>query len=382
MRLYGKKILGKKVNRRISDKKETFDAIVFNVYPADRYAAIKIQGSEEQIRARYPENWEKTPVWLKKGNAVRITRTGGNRSRIELSGHGYYIPTGLSTFPPNVGEIPDTIIEGLETIATIPETMSVQVTDGSFLFGEDVYYLSGTTMDSPGFIMGATATFMGTSKQMVEIDAAHATLYRMDIIVIGTDGVLQYVKGSTYSSNPQPPPTPAGKFRICTIIIPPSATKIYQDYINTAWEPERAAYMEITAYSEYYGNPDSLRIFHSPGDRCIGLVYLYLDQRLEFWMITTLKIYNQYRRPFVSNHKIDVKYIQGNGSLIDISGGNSPISSTAVGRITLTNASQVTFKAMGGSHSAVIQYEYIHEESSIMTTQNIWYYDCDSKLLL
>ena len=117
MRTYGKRFLKKSIATQVESKVESRDAIVWDINTALRYAEVKIQGSGNLIRAFYPENWEQTPFWLKIGNAVRITHTGGNRSRIELVGHGQYVPTPLSGAASPVVNLPDAIISGLKLLA-------------------------------------------------------------------------------------------------------------------------------------------------------------------------------------------------------------------------------------------------------------------------
>jgi len=88
MRLYNGRLLKTRVRRQITQAQELRDAIVMDVNPGSHYCRVKIQGSNTLIKAWYPENWESTPVYLKPGNAVRINLPGGNKSRIEIMGHG------------------------------------------------------------------------------------------------------------------------------------------------------------------------------------------------------------------------------------------------------------------------------------------------------
>ena len=93
MKTFGKKILRRNIRKQIENRKETFDALVWQIEPLTKSALIKIQGTNRLIRAYYPENLVQTPEYLKPGNAVRVTRIGGNKNKMEISGHGQCIPS-------------------------------------------------------------------------------------------------------------------------------------------------------------------------------------------------------------------------------------------------------------------------------------------------
>ena len=95
MRLYGGRILKNRVGQQITNRQEMRDAVVMSIDQTNRYALVKIQGSNTSIKAWYPENWESTPNYLKPGNSVRINQPGGNKARIEIMSMGMLLPTAV-----------------------------------------------------------------------------------------------------------------------------------------------------------------------------------------------------------------------------------------------------------------------------------------------
>lgn len=56
MRLYGKKIVSKRLRRTTNLRTETRDAILWDVDWANRIARVKIQGSNEYVNVSFPTN--------------------------------------------------------------------------------------------------------------------------------------------------------------------------------------------------------------------------------------------------------------------------------------------------------------------------------------
>src|SRR4030067_2969264 len=128
-RLNQSKILRQKNQKAIKLSNETWDAIVWDVQPDQKTCRVKRQGSSKKITVNYPENWEKTPVYLKSKNAVKIMHTGGNRTRLEVVGHGQYIPSPVpdeTEFIPSP-RIEDHIISGREVVPYAVPAMGVLV---------------------------------------------------------------------------------------------------------------------------------------------------------------------------------------------------------------------------------------------------------------
>jgi hypothetical protein len=228
--------------REANARTETRDAILWAVYPDERYVTVKIQGSSTAIPANYPENWHQTPPWLKPGNAVKVMHTAGNRNRIELVGHGLSVPTPIDSTAsaPTLEEGPDTVMTDMQVRpVTNTSVMKVWVDHGTYRINNTTYTFGDSlTMTSGSDIVMGSAVYLGSLMTMgsvgslITIDAAHATAFRYDIISVGADGVLDYTKGTAHATNPQIPDTPADHARVCFILIPPGTTEITSDLIN------------------------------------------------------------------------------------------------------------------------------------------------------
>jgi hypothetical protein len=209
---------------------ETRDGILWAVFPIDRYATVKIQGSNTQIRAYFPENWASLPEWLKMGNAVKIMHTGGNRGRIELVGHGQLIPTAVPGGQDNPGfpTMGDGVLTGMQLETTTPASMNIIVNDGTYRVNTEYYVLTGT---------GGHTT--------LAVAAAHATQFRYDLIVIGTDSIVHIVQGTNFTTpgTSAMPPVPANHISLGWYLVLPATTEITDGVVNTYWTPLEPGYM-------------------------------------------------------------------------------------------------------------------------------------------
>lgn len=288
MRLYQKKLIRKLVKQETAKKREIRNGIIWSVDDTERVCRVKIQGSNQQVVAWYPENWEKTPVWLKPGNAVTILHQG-NRGRIEVIGHGQVVPSpvaGGDPFPDMniVGD--DYIVSGLQITATNPPSMDVIVHAGVVRF-------NGLNYDVP-----QTTVTIATAPTLT-------TRFRYDIIVIGSDLVIDYIQGTESSSDPSEPSVPSGHLKIGRILVQGGQTSI--TYRNIGIE---------------YSNPD------------IALVGLTInDDDLAWNQLTTqmtataLDQYgNQIRPQSGSSYTFELEFMRGNGQLYSTqSGWNSSL---------------------------------------------------------
>jgi hypothetical protein len=226
---FGKRFLSNRTRRLVESKTETKDAVVSNLFPSQRLAKVKIQGSDVEIVAHYPLNWQITPTWLKKGNAVKINFVSGNRGRIELIGHGSAIPTVTTPIPATTPG--DAILTGGTVFSQSPATMSVDVEAGTVR------------------INGTTYPFAADS---VTLDAApSAGYYRYDLLVVGADGVIDYVKGTQATSDPQVPSVPADHVEIKRILLYNGSTAVYQYMIGQAWTTPAPASLGIVLSATY-----------------------------------------------------------------------------------------------------------------------------------
>jgi hypothetical protein len=266
MRGYSKKIIRNRLQTAMARKAETRDAILWDVLPDQHYCRVKIQGSDELIIARYNENWEQTPQWLKAGNAVRIVHRGGVRGYVEIVGHGQNIPTAIvgGSMTPPVDTLPDAILAGL-TIHAATESaededgniiyvgnMSVIVYDGSYRINGITYAVNnlGSPMimqeDSP-HIMGELIS-MNTDVVVLTFDeVATSGKYRYDLVVVGTDGIVEVYKGSE-AYEPIIPDTPADHLLLGFVLIVSDIDEIRPWHINRYWENPTPAGMFIITH--------------------------------------------------------------------------------------------------------------------------------------
>lgn len=247
MRQFKKKILRTAMRRATNARIETRDAILWSVHPDERYCLVKLQGNNTTIKAYYPENTEQKPTWLKPGNAVKIQHTAGNRNRIELVGNGQYVPTptASSMFPETLAAI-DTVLSGCK-VSGHGSAMAVSIGSGTYRIDDTIYTLSALGMESDsGAVMGSFATVMGEAAIGMTVDAAHSTLFRIDIFVIGIDGIVHYVKGSA-SSSPVAPTVPSIHLLLASVLVPPACTAITDDLINIQFVPPFIAELQVGA---------------------------------------------------------------------------------------------------------------------------------------
>jgi site-specific recombinase XerC len=114
MILYGGRVLNSAAAKTRDQVAETRDAILYDI-PGNGICRVQIQGSTELITARFPQNAESAPAWLKPGNAVRITNRGGLRGYIEITGHGQLLTTGVSA--PTIPTPADAVLTGCAVVA-------------------------------------------------------------------------------------------------------------------------------------------------------------------------------------------------------------------------------------------------------------------------
>lgn len=249
-----KRIIRDKVRREVLGRRETMDAILWDIL-TDRLCRVKVLGSNTLLVARYNENLEQKPAWMKPGNAVKLLHTSGNRHLLEIVGSGQAIPnpTGAAMLPTaEAGE--DTVLQ-VESV-TLPsgtsvtndytsslmvypfETacMKVWVAVGVFRIDGVIYAAETMTLSESNIADLSCGAPIEEIHAAATIGAAHATLYRIDSIVIGADGVVDVVAG-TEAATPVAPDTPTSHVLCATVLIPPGATALYGWQINKAFTP-------------------------------------------------------------------------------------------------------------------------------------------------
>lgn len=251
MRLYNKRVLRKKTDRRVAAKRETRDAIVWDVLSnsADRKCRVKIQGSNQLIVAHYPFNWGINPVFVKPGNAVKINHQGGARGKIEVVGHGQLVPTPVSgSGAPNLVVAPDGIITGLSIHEMPdPDSMKIWVKVGTFRIAGIVYTLPALTMEELTAAGFGDNLLLGVVGAVIDInDSPSVGFFRQDLITVGTDLIVDYVAGSIVSSNPAPASIPSNHIGLGTILIHGSMTIVTNKEIDAVWSVPFLAFVRAS----------------------------------------------------------------------------------------------------------------------------------------
>lgn len=270
LKLYGKRILKTGVERKLALRSETQDAILWSVQSSSRICSVKVQGSNTLIQAYYPENWEKTPAWLKPGNAVKIMHTGGNRGRIEIVGHGLMVPTPVTgSEAPTVATAPDAVLTGCQLYpAPNDPQMVVLVGIGTYRIGGVTCTLDAIACDSDVYDANMGGV-IGTIAGAFSVPAAPAAqLCRYDAIEVGADGVLHYLAG-TPSATPTDPAITADHVQVgMRIMVPAGTAAIGGANIGGSYTAAKAA--QLTAVA----SPDHLH----PADTTSTITVTVFDQ--------------------------------------------------------------------------------------------------------
>jgi len=245
VKLYGKKFARRAMDQRADRKTETRDAVLWQIDEGNNKCTVKIQGSNQLVVAHFPRNQKEKPYWLKVGNAVRILHRSGVRGYVEVTGEGRAIPTPVEgPVIPDPGDLPDMILTGMVMTATTPETMAIIITSGTYRIDGKVYVYTGSQtgdaviMNDPApMTMGIGTNYMGTVLHSFDIDTAPAAGYfRYDLFCIGTDGVVDYIKGTPATTYPAAPAVPTKHLQIGRyILVKGGADKIYQSDIGAKW---------------------------------------------------------------------------------------------------------------------------------------------------
>lgn len=263
MTLYNKKFLRSKTDKRVERRVESKDALLWDVLPAQRKCRVKVQGSDKLILVDYPNNVESNPSWMKPGSAVQISFVGGRRNKLQITGTGHFIPSAVfgGTTEVPIEELVDTVISGLKVTSNPFDATSVIVTAGTFRINGVISVAvdpSALMDETSADVMDSSAieTMIENDLDVVYIDAGSSGYFRIDLIVIGTDGVVDYVKGTNFlvTSAAVVPPTPSGHLKLAHILVPPSATEITDLMINATFVLPIATKMVVVSNSVMYPN--------------------------------------------------------------------------------------------------------------------------------
>ncbi|OPY78227.1 MAG: hypothetical protein A4E65_02381 [Syntrophorhabdus sp. PtaU1.Bin153] len=258
VKLNRKIFLRRRFEKITQQRVESRDAILWDIDTSQRTCRVKIQGSNELITANVPQNIESNPQWLKPGNAVRIIHRGGIRGYIEVAGHGTGIPTaiaGVDVTPPEITP-PDGTISGCSILATAVSSMVVLVTIGTIRIGGTTYTVGPVALDDTDYTLGYGGVLGGIAGAVTINGAPAAGTYRIDIIVIGADLVIDYV-ADTAAANIN---------KVFQAPRPSSLTVVVADD-ELAWA-ETSTTITVTVYDQY-GNT-----INPEGQYCITCAFV------------------------------------------------------------------------------------------------------------
>lgn len=250
MRLYGKKNIRRLVDKRTSKKQEMRNAILWTI--EEEVCRVKIQGSNELVVAHFPRNQREAPLWLRKGNAVRIVHKDGIRGYIEIVGEGRSIPAPVAggAFP-SIGGLSDGILSGLVVTSTVPASNNVEISAGSYRIGGVIYYMEEVAggyivMDDPAPMIMGDLPFVLNGQVNYDLGAAPgAGFFRYDIIVIGTDGDLDLIVGDEVASDPVMPSIPSNHILVNFILRIGGDTDVPMRRIGFLYEASYPAFLDM-----------------------------------------------------------------------------------------------------------------------------------------
>ena len=249
MRLYGSKYLRNATDKRLAERQELRDAVVWDINEPGRYARVKVQGSDKLITAHYPLQANAKPVSLKVGNAVRIASPGGNKGRIEIIGHGLLRPTVMGTATPTLADLGDGVLSGFSITPDLTTTRGVIVSAGTFRVAGTTYSAANTAHllgdGSMPLLGGTPAPVLGGSSTVLTFAATTSGRYRYDLIVVDATGIPHIEPGAQFYANAPLAlhDVSADHVRVGWVLIHPNQTVLTASSINRVFSAPDVQYM-------------------------------------------------------------------------------------------------------------------------------------------
>ena len=251
VRLYGKRFMTNRADARIGDRKESRDAVVYDISETGRYCRVQVAGSSVLVRAWFPANFMRAPNWLKTGIAVRIAHVGGSKSRIEVTGPGLVQPT--ANRPPMQGGV-DAILTGMSIVTSGDWTVTIsagtyRINGVGYIFNPGGVLLGDDVPLGGDLLLGEGSAY---SIDPMENNDPADLWFRYDAFVVGTDGVIDYLKGEEWEwvrggSGPTKPDIPTGHVLVRNyILLWSGTTAVEQGNIGREWEAPRADHLDVS----------------------------------------------------------------------------------------------------------------------------------------
>lgn len=258
MRFYGGKFAKEAMDKSSRSFIESRDALIWEVQESDKTCKVRIQGSNQDVIVKFPQNQATIPAWLRKGNSVRIAHRSGVRGYLYIIGQGTTIPSPISGDPfPDPGPLPDAILTGCQITETDPPIMGVLISSGTFRINEVEYNLSVADNwimydDTPPVLMyDDTPVIMYDGSITKYIDTAPSTTYfRYDAFVVGEDAIIDYIIGSV-SQTPAKPSIPTDHLLVDDyVLVIGGITEIENKHIGMQWSTPAASSIDIDIEGE------------------------------------------------------------------------------------------------------------------------------------
>jgi len=237
MRTYGKRLIRGAADKATKQAVESRDAVLWDILLPERICRCKIQGSNELIIARFPQNWATVPEWAKPGQAVRISHRGGIRGYIEVVGFGRAIPTPVSgSATPTTGTPDNAILTGC-LIKAIPQTlgMNVYVSTGRARFSGGEYTVSALKMAAGSAFKMNMGIAMGEVAGVFAISAPSAGQFRYDLFSLSPSLVVTKTAGAAFTATESKPTLPSGHLAIGYLLVRGGQTAITAADIAQIW---------------------------------------------------------------------------------------------------------------------------------------------------
>lgn len=247
MRTYGQRFLKAAGDKAAKARQETRDAILWDILATDRIARVKIQGSDQLIYARFPQNWETIPAWAKPGQAVRITHRGGTRGYVEITGYGRSVPTPISgAAAPTIPTPYNAILSGL-SIMPIPQTprMAVYISTGMARFDGTEKPIPPALATASSPIKADMGLILGQVAQVFEIAAPSTGYFRYDAFSVGEDLLVYKTTGTPFTATESKPSIPAGNLLIGYLLTHGGQTAITASDIAAEWSTPEPSQFSI-----------------------------------------------------------------------------------------------------------------------------------------
>ena len=305
MKLFGGKFIKTGVARQIYGAKESRDAIVISINTSTRSTIVRIQGTDEDIYAPWPEGIFQAPPWLRVGSCVRVHHPKGNATKIQMEGPGSMIPT-----PVGAGSV----------LPTQPATANVVIVGGAVTVdtGMDLDIASGAYRIS-------NASYSLTAGSVTLSAAPSSPNFRIDMLSVGVDDVIDVTAGTPHATAPVAPTLAADHALIKYIMVPYGTTQLDQ----------------------------ALHVGKTAAPALFALEFAMSDVEM-LWADTTstgtISLTDQYEKPIPGNYGFTVEVSRGNGSIEHDSDGSSTTSISW----TETSVSSDTFvyTRAGNDHDA------------------------------